>query len=67
MTTDTLNAWRYADPEKLATTPVVHELLQATLHAYLAVQQRDAAPVDWAHTEAELRAALAAAGHPAGA
>ncbi|HNU11303.1 MAG TPA: hypothetical protein PKJ45_08055 [Rubrivivax sp.] len=31
MTTDTLDAWRYADPAKLATTDVAHELLQATL------------------------------------
>jgi hypothetical protein len=56
-----------ATTEKLATTDVVHELLQATLHAYLAIQQRDTAPVDWVLVEAELRAALAAAGHPAGA
>ncbi|GAB1389068.1 MAG: hypothetical protein AMXMBFR78_32470 [Rubrivivax sp.] len=46
--TGTLNAWRYAAPELLATTDVVHELLQATLHACLAIQQRDTALVDWA-------------------
>lgn len=63
MSTD---AWRYADPDKMADPAVARELLQATPHALLAVRQRDDAVVDWPAVEAELRAALAAAGHPAG-
>lgn len=67
------DAWRYADPEKLADPAAVRLLLQAVLHAHLAIDsaQRTVNPedfataTDWPAVRAELHAALAAVGHPA--
>jgi hypothetical protein len=68
------DAWRYADPDRLADPEAVRKLLQAVLTAHQTIDfaQRNVNPEefatvpDWAAVRAELRAALAAVGHPAG-
>lgn len=68
------DAWRYADPEKLADPATAHKLLQAVLtaHATIRFAQTQVNPdqfgtvPDWFAVQRELHAALKAAGHPAG-
>lgn len=68
------DAWRYADPAKLADPEAVRLLLQAALtaHATIDFAQRQVNPdefgtvPDWTAVRRELHAALKAAGHPAG-
>ena len=69
---DTGDAWRYA--ENLTDPAAVRRLLQAclTAHQTIGFALREVNPdqfatvPNWASVQAELRAALAAAGHPAG-
>lgn len=68
------DAWRYADPAKLADPEAVRGLLQAALtaHQTIAFALREVNPEDfgtvpdWQAVRRELAAALAAVGHPAG-
>jgi hypothetical protein len=68
------DAYRYADPAKLADTGTMRALIQAaiTAHATIDYALRKVNPEDfathpdWRTVQAELSRALAAAGHPAG-
>ena len=68
------DAWRYADPEKLADPEAVRVLLQAALTAFgtISFAQREVNPADfatvpdWRTVRRELHAALKAGGLPAG-
>jgi hypothetical protein len=68
------DAWRYADPAKLADPEAVRLLLQAvmTAHGTIAFAEREVNPEDfatvpdWQAVRRELHAALKAVGHPAG-